>query len=118
MKKYIKHFVAASLIMGTVLTASPASARGTEPEAVVTFNGYKNNQPVYVLNVKNPDNDKISIIIRDQDGNVLHEEVAQGTTITKQYLFYREEIGNKTLYFEVARYSDPMIARIKVNGKS
>ena len=49
MKKNIKHFATALLILGSSFTFTPAHANTTEPEAVVTFAGYKNTQPVYKL---------------------------------------------------------------------
>lgn len=118
MKKNIKHFAAALLLMGSSFIFTPAMAGGTEPEAVVTFAGYKNAQPVYTLNIKNPENVKLNVVIKDQDGNILYEEVINGTEISRNYLFIKEELGNSSLVFEVSRNANPMIAKIRVDRRN
>ena len=91
MKKNIKNFATAFLLMGSSFIFTAVHANTTEPEAVVTFAGYKNTQPVYKLNIKNPENVKLNVIIKDQDGNIMHQEVVEGTEITRNYLFNKEE---------------------------
>jgi hypothetical protein len=118
MKKNMKHFAAALLILGSSFAFTPAHAGDTEPEAVVTFAGYKNTQPVYKLSIKNPENVKLNVVIKDLDGNILYEEVIEGTDISRNYIFLKEELGNSTLVFEVSRNRDPMVARIVVDRKS
>ena len=54
----MKNLATAFLLMGSSFIFTAAHASQTEPEAVVTFAGYKNTQPVYKLNIKNPENVK------------------------------------------------------------
>jgi hypothetical protein len=112
MKKNMKNLATAFLLMGSSFIFTAAHASQTEPEAVVTFAGYKNTQPVYKLNIKNPDNVKLNVIIKDQDGNILFEEVLEGLEISRNYLFIREELGNSSLVFEISKYSTPFISKI------
>ena len=118
MKKNIKNFATAFLLMGSSFIFTAVHANTTEPEAVVTFAGYKNTQPVYKLNIKNPENVKLNVIIKDQEGNIMHQEVVEGTEFTRNYLFNKEELGNNAVIFEVSRYADPVITRIKIDRKN
>lgn len=93
------------LLIAMVLSANSFSATaGTRfPKPVLEFVGYLNNQPVYKLDIRNPEKLKLSVIIRDKDGNVLHEEVLEGEHISRKYCFLKEEIGSEDLIVEVAR---------------
>ena len=73
------------------------------PQPVLEFVGYLNHQPVYKLDIKNPEKIKLVLIIRDTDGTILHEEVLEGENISRKYCFLREEIGNQELIVELAR---------------
>lgn len=80
-----------------------ATAGARLPKPVLEFVGYMNNQPVYKLDIRNPDKVKLTIIIRDTDGNILHEESLEGDHITRKYCFLKEEIGSQDLIVEVTR---------------
>ena len=118
MKKNMKNLATAFLLMGSSFIFTAAHASQTEPEAVVTFAGYKNTQPVYKLNIKNPENVKLNVVIKDQEGNILFQEVIEGTEITRNYLFIKEELGSSSLVFEVSRNANPMISRILIDRKA
>jgi hypothetical protein len=117
MKQNLKrNIVAALLIAMPALMTAPAFAGTTEPVAVVKLAGYKNAQPIYSLNIENPDNDKITITITDQDGTVLHEETATGLTISRNYMFNKHDLGNNTISFEISRKSDPVVSKIRIQS--
>ena len=118
MKKNLKNFIAAMLIaMPVLVSASSFAANGGEPVAVVKFVGYKNAQPVYCLSINNPDNDKLTITVKDQEGVVLHEENVTGNYISKNFLLNREDLGNNTIFFEVSKNAEPVITKVKISGE-
>ena len=114
----MKNLSIAFLLLGSSFIFTAAHASQTEPEAVVTFAGYKNTQPVYKLNIKNPENVKLNVVIKDQEGNILYQEVLDGTEISRNYLFIKEELGSSSLVFEVSRNANPMISRIMIDRKA
>lgn len=118
MKKNLKNFIAAMLIVMPALVSSPTFANGAgEPQATVKFVGYKNTQPVYCLNINNPGSDKLTITIKDQEGVVLYEEVVTGNYISKNFLLNKEDLGNNTIYFEVSKNAEPVITKVKIQGE-
>ncbi len=80
-----------------------ATAGNRLPKPVLEFIGYMNNQPVYKLDIVNPEKMKLTVVIRDTDGNILHEELLEGDHITRKYCFLKEEIGSQDLIVEVTR---------------
>jgi hypothetical protein len=118
MKKNLKNFITALLIAMPVLVSSPSFAdNNSEPQAVVKFVGYKNAQPVYCLSINNPDNDKLTITIKDQDGVLLYEENVNGNYISKNFLLNRDDLGDNTIYFEISKNAEPVITKIKIQGE-
>ena len=93
------------LLITMLLSANfyDATAATRLPKPVLEFYGYMNNQPVYKLDIRNPEKVKLSVIIRDKDGNILHEEVLEGEHISRKYCFLKEEIGSQDLIVEVTR---------------
>ncbi len=95
--------VCASVIFIMMAVFNSAFATDRNPQPVLEFVGYLNHQPVYKLDIKNPEKLKLVLIIRDTDGTILHEEVLEGENISRKYCFLREEIGNQELIVELAR---------------
>jgi hypothetical protein len=117
MKKNLKRNIVAALFFAMpALMTSPAFAGTADPVAVVKFVGYKNSQPVYTMNIENPGNEKLTILIKDEEGVVIHEEVVKGTNITKTFQVNREELGKNTISFEVVRFADPVVTKVKIQG--
>lgn len=111
-----------NLIIALVLSVASVAAyavekNATQPVVNVEFAGFKNNQPVYKLSIKNPENAKLTIVVRDIDGIILHEEVVDGTTIVKNFRFTREEVKDNDILIEVTRYADPLTSRIRLDKK-
>ena len=118
MKKNIKNLATAFLLLGSSFIFTAVHAGTTEPEAVVTFAGYKNTQPVYKLTIKNTENVKLNVVIKDQEGNIMHEEVIEGTNISRNYIFNKVELGNNSVVFEVSHYAEPTITKIAVDRRN
>ena len=64
--------------------------------------GNINNQPVFQLSYSgNTEQNVLTIVIRDEDGNSLYRENIKGESFTKKFLLNRDEIGEGKLRFEV-----------------
>ena len=117
MKKNLKNFIAAMLIIMPALVSSPSFAGdSTEPQAVVKFIGYKNSNPMYSLNISNPTGEKLTIKVKDQEGEILYQEIVAGVNISKNFRLNNDLINRGTISFEVSRVADPVIANIKIQG--
>ena len=113
----MRNFIIA-LVLSVVSVASYAVEKNAnQPLVSVEFVGFKNNQPIYKLSIKNPENAKLTVVVRDIDGIILHEEVVEGTTITKNFRFTKEEVKDNDIMIEVTRYADPLTSRIRLDKK-
>ena len=117
MKKNLKNFIAAMLIIMPALVSTPSFAGdSTETQAVVKFVGYKNSHPVYSLNINNPTGEKLTIKVKDVDGEILYQENVAGVNISKNFRLNKDEINGGTVSFEVSRVAEPVITSIKIQG--
>lgn len=115
MKKNILKFAAGLMIVAASATTAFAGENG--PITPVKLVGYKDNQPVYQLKLENPENDKITVVIKDEFGVVLHEEVMYGKTINRNYLINTLTIDAANIQFEVSRSSSPAVTKINIKGE-
>ncbi len=65
------------------------------------FIGHYENQPVFLLNLNNTEEDEFSITFRDDYGNVLYSGKVKGSNISKKFMLNTEEIGDNVLNVEV-----------------
>lgn len=114
MKKNILKFAAGLMIV--TATATTAFAGETGPITPVKLVGYKDSQPVYRLTLDNPENDKVTVVIKDEFGVVLHEEVMFGKTISRNYLINTMTIDAANIQFEVTRSSSPAVTKINIKS--
>lgn len=114
MKKNILKFAAGLMIVAATATTAFAGENG--PITPIKLVGYKDNQPVYRLSLENPDNDKVSVVIKDEFGVVLHEEVMYGKTISRNYLINTLTIDAANIQFEVTRSSSPAVTKFNIKA--
>ena len=112
MKKNIVKFAAGLMLVMT--TATAAFAGNDEPTAPVKFIGYKDNQPVYKLYMNNPSNSSIVVVIKDQNGVVLHEEVLYGRDIDRNYVINTLTIDTESIQFEICSKNNPTVTSVKI----
>lgn len=110
----MRNFIIA-FVLSVVSFASFATEKNNQPQISVQYVGTKNNQPLYKLTIKNPENVKLNVLIRDVDGVVLHEEVVEGATIVKNYRFTKDEVKDNDIIIEVTRFADPLTSRIRLD---
>jgi hypothetical protein len=65
------------------------------------FIGHYENQPVFLLNLNNAEEDEFSITFRDDYVNVLYSGKVKGSNISKKFMLNTEEIGDNVLNVEV-----------------
>lgn len=106
------------VIVIAISVLNSAFAADRIPQPVLEFVGYMNSQPVYKLEMKNPEKIKLALTIRDSDGTILHEELLEGENISRKYCFLREEIGNQELIVELSRSErDAVVGTIRMDRR-
>ena len=66
------------------------------------FAGMINEQPVFQLSFSGtPELNDFTIIVLDEQNNVLYRENARGEQFSKKFLLNTDEIGDQTLRFEI-----------------
>lgn len=113
----MRNFIIALVLLVVSVTSYAVEKHANQPVVSVEFVGFKNSQPIYKLSIKNPENAKLTVVVRDVDGIILHEEVVEGTTITKNFRFTREEVKDNDIMIEVTRNAEPLISRIRLDKK-
>ena len=94
MKKTIKNAAIGLFTLLAVTTGFTASAGDTTTGgAELKIAGQLNNQPVFQLNLNNTANQRFIIVVKDEFGTVLHEEIVYGTNITRKFQFNKELEG-------------------------
>jgi hypothetical protein len=110
------------LVVILLFAGQPASAMDRNPGAKLVFVGYldkKSTRPVYRLELENPDRVRVSVTIRDSEGEVLYQELLEGDVRVRNYCFDREETGKSDLVFELSRHAyDPVFSRIRLDRRS
>ncbi|MEQ1797814.1 MAG: hypothetical protein ABL872_07670, partial [Lacibacter sp.] len=94
MKKTIKNAAIGLFTLLAVTTGFTASAGDvTTGGAELKIAGQLNNQPVFQLSLNNTANQRFIIVVKDEFGTVLHEEIVYGTNIKRRFQFNKELEG-------------------------
>ena len=117
MTSKIRQFATVTMFAVASLSSMKGTAGEKNPLTSVTLVGYNNNQPVYKVEIRNPENLRLRVVIRNADGDILHEEAVHGKEITKSYRIVRQEVGRGELFVEVSRLEDPLISRIRLENR-
>jgi len=103
-----------SLVTAFVLTLSAAKAQSTEPGAAenvatVKYLGIQEDMLVFDVSYTNPTNGKFQIVIRDQEGAPLYQNVFNEKTIYKQFRLPKSE--KDRIVFVIRDYRDADIVK-------
>jgi hypothetical protein len=111
-----------SLAAAFVLTLSAAKAQSTESvakdNAAVKYLGVQDDMLVFDISYTNPANGKFQIVIKDQDGTALYQNVFSEKTIYKQFRLPRSE--KDRVVFVIRDYRDADIVKtfdVNVNSR-
>ena len=78
----------ALLALCTIGTSTTALAEKTPNEPIeLKYMGKTENQPVFQLNLNNPETSEYFISIKDENGKVLYSEKVKGENVTRNYRF-------------------------------
>ncbi len=83
-------------------SATAFAGKGPENPAVeLKFIGHLNSQPVYQLNLNNPEEAEYIIIIKDVAGEVLYSEKVKGAQVSRKFQLNTTEVDESEIRFEI-----------------
>jgi hypothetical protein len=102
----IAKFTAAGLLLFTVATtnAQTTTSASTDKNAEVTYVGTQEDVILFNVSVANPNGNKFSIIVTDNEGNQLFEEVYNDRKFDKRFRLPKSETGKLT--FVIRNFKD------------
>ncbi len=100
-------------------TAFANSNNDGTPAAELKLIGRADNQPVFQLNLNNKETEKFVVVVKDEYGVILHQEVISGVNITRKYQLNTEELEGVGVIFEVisSKTSKMAVFNIKNNTR-
>jgi hypothetical protein len=104
----------------TTAFSSPALAN-EEKKAIpveLKFVGNIGAQPAFTLNFTNIEESEYTIVVRDENGNVLYRDKVKGGNISKKFLLNTEELGDVAVQFEITGKKNEKTVIYEVNKKS
>jgi hypothetical protein len=120
MKTLIKtRIVAIALVAAlTVAFTTPvlANTTGENPQAVeLKYLGQYKNQPVFELTFKNSEEADFTVVIRDEQDNIVYKDFIKSGTTSKKYMLNTEELGDIPVNFEITSRKTDKTVVYKVN---
>jgi maltose-binding protein MalE len=102
----IAKFTAAGLLLVTVATtqAQTTTSASTENNTTVKYLGTQDDMILFNVSVANPRGNKFSVIVSDNDGNQLFQEVYNDKKFDKRFRLPKTETGKLT--FVVRNFKD------------
>jgi hypothetical protein len=122
MKQTMKNAVIGLFTILAVTTGFTAFANGNNdstPAAELKLVGRADNQPVFQLNLNNKENEKFVVVVKDEYGVILHQEVISGVNLIRKYQLNTEELDGVGVIFEVisSKTSKMAVFNIKNNTR-
>ncbi len=104
MKTTVKNTVIGLFTFVAIIAMNFANATTTEevtPAAELKLISHYDNQPVFQLSFNNTQNEKFSVVVKDEFGTVVYAETISGVNIKRKYQLNTEELGTVGLTFEI-----------------
>jgi hypothetical protein len=122
MKRVIKNYSTMAMALVVALTLNSVTVLANDevkntkniPGLDFRYIGNKENQPVFMLNLVNAEEDEYTISFRDKNGNVLYSERLKGSNITKRFLLNVDEIGSGELNVEIKSKKNNQVQLYKI----
>lgn len=109
-------------IAASFTTAISAPALANEDKktipAELKYLGKIQSQPVFQLNIANTEESQYTIVVRDEDNNILYRDNVKGSNISKKFLLNLEEVGNMKIKFEITGKKSEKTVVYEVNKTS
>ena len=100
----------------------PAMANNNSHKTIpveMKFMGYIKNQLLFKLNFAGtPEHNEFTVIIRDDQNNILYRDNIKGENFSKSFLLNTEEIGDDSLQFEIVNKKTKESVVYEVNRKT
>lgn len=120
MKRVIRNFSTLALVVAMTISSAAVFAnegkneRNNIPGLEFRYIGTKENQPVFLLNLANGQDDEYIISFRDKAGHVLYSDRLRGNSISKRFLLNTEEIGSNELNVEIRSRKNNQVQVYKI----
>jgi hypothetical protein len=109
MKRVIRNFSTLALVLAMTVSSvavfanegGKKSSNNNIPGLEFKYIGTKENQPVFVLNLVNGEEDEYIVSFRDKTGRVLYSDRLKGSQFSKRFLLNIEELGTAELDVEI-----------------
>jgi hypothetical protein len=119
MKTLKTRIVAIALVAAlTVAFTTPvlANTTGENPQAVeLKYLGQYKNQPVFELTFKNSEEAEFTVVIRDEQDNIVYKDFIKSGVTSKKYMLNTEELGDVPVNFEITSRKTDKTVVYKVN---
>lgn len=93
-----------------------ANTTGENPQPVeLKYLGQYKNQPVFELSFKNAEDADFTVIIRDDQDNIVYKDFIKSGTSSKKYMLNTEELGDIPVNFEITSRKTDKTVVYKVN---
>lgn len=119
MKNYSTMAIAliVALTLNTVSVLANDEVKNTNkniPGVEFKYIGTKENQPVFLLNLVNAEDDEYIVSFRDKNGNVLYSDRLKGANISKRFVLNVDEIGTSELNVEIKSRKNNQVQAYKI----
>ncbi len=104
MKTLISKTILASVFVTVFSLATSAVFANDEKNPVKTelfYVGNIKNKPVFKLNLDNADGQEFTVLIRDEQNNVLYRHSGKDNVFTKKFMLSTEDVSVYNLRFEI-----------------
>ena len=93
-----------------------ANTTGENPQPVeLKYLGQYKNQPVFELSFKSTEDADFTVIIRDDQDNIVYKDFIKSGTSSKKYMLNTEELGDIPVNFEITSRKTDKTVVYKVN---
>lgn len=96
--------IAAFALLLSFTVAFSTAAQATEDNnAAIEFKfiGNLKNQPVFQLSYNGTVENEFTVVVRDNENNIIYKDVLKGSQIQKKFVLNTEEIGGGDVTFEI-----------------
>ena len=120
MKRAIRNFSTLALVVAMTISSAAVFANEGKnegnniPGLEFRYIGTKENQPVFLLNLANGQDDEYIISFKDRTGHVLYSDRLRGSAISKRFLLNTNEIGSGELNVEIRSRKNNQVQVYKI----
>lgn len=111
--------IALAAIITVAFTSPVLANNGKEPQpAELKYLGQFKNQPVFELTFNTIESNDFTVVIRDDQDNVIYKDFIKAGTASKKYLLNTEELGDMAVNFEITNKKTDKTVVYKINKNS